>query len=270
MQRSWGLSRVLIGLSLLGCASGGWSQQQFWSDPFKTLENVTPAPGVVWQPRSPLPIVPPPESAPPPTTAAPLSLAQLTEFALRNNPRARQAWFSARAAAAAVGIEEADDLPDITANYAPRAHSTDLGHHWTALAVADTAWTECHADLHTLRSGAPLSGRSGRVPSARCELEPEPRPAGHHLPGRAGLLPSARHRLARPRERSDSSEQPHGTRCRAAPTGVRPCDRRRRVSKRDSGCPRGGQPDSQPGENWRRRGGSSRRLSGCRSTRPCG
>jgi outer membrane protein TolC len=55
---------------------------------------------------------------PPPDTAAPLSLAELTEYALRNNPRVRQAWFAARAAAAGVAIEDADDLPTITANYA--------------------------------------------------------------------------------------------------------------------------------------------------------
>ena len=103
MQRSWGLSHALVGLSLLGCASGGWSQQQFWNDPFKTDAKVTPAPGVEWQPRNALPSVPAPPVTPPPATAAPLTLAELTEYALRNNPRARQAWFAARAAAAGVG-----------------------------------------------------------------------------------------------------------------------------------------------------------------------
>jgi outer membrane protein TolC len=41
-------------------------------------------------------------------------LAELTEYALRNNPRAREAWFAARAAASGVGIEQADLLPQIT------------------------------------------------------------------------------------------------------------------------------------------------------------
>ncbi|MBI4195748.1 MAG: TolC family protein [Betaproteobacteria bacterium] len=41
----------------------------------------------------------------------------MTEFALRNNPRTRQAWLAARAAAAGVGIEQAGDLPHITATY---------------------------------------------------------------------------------------------------------------------------------------------------------
>jgi outer membrane protein TolC len=82
------------------------------------LDNVAPSPELNWQPKRPLPSVPAPEITPPPTTTAPLSLAELTEYALRNNPRVRQAWFAARAAAAAVGIEEADDLPTITGNYA--------------------------------------------------------------------------------------------------------------------------------------------------------
>jgi outer membrane protein TolC len=42
----------------------------------------------------------------------------LTEFALRSNPRTRQAWLAARAAAAGVGIERADLLPQLSANYA--------------------------------------------------------------------------------------------------------------------------------------------------------
>ncbi len=46
-----------------------------------------------------------------------MSLAELTEFALRNNPKTRQAWHAARAAAAGVGVEQADLLPQITANY---------------------------------------------------------------------------------------------------------------------------------------------------------
>jgi outer membrane protein TolC len=49
-----------------------------------------------------------------PATTAALTLAALTEYALRNNPRAREAWFAARAAAAGVGIEQADLLPQIT------------------------------------------------------------------------------------------------------------------------------------------------------------
>jgi outer membrane protein len=58
-----------------------------------------------------------PEAPGKPSGSEPLTLAELTEFALRNNPRTRQAWFAARAAAAGVGIEQADLLPQISASY---------------------------------------------------------------------------------------------------------------------------------------------------------
>ena len=51
------------------------------------------------------------------SATAPSTLPELTELALRNNPKTRQAWFAARAAAAGVGIEQADDLPNITGFY---------------------------------------------------------------------------------------------------------------------------------------------------------
>jgi outer membrane protein TolC len=117
MHRRWGSKRAFVALSLLACAPGGWSQQ-FWSDPHKTLADVPAAPGIEWQPRNALPKVPAPDTTPAPASSAPLSLAELTEYALRNNPRVRQAWFAARANAAGVGIEEADRLPQITGNYA--------------------------------------------------------------------------------------------------------------------------------------------------------
>lgn len=88
-------------------------------DPFEIEARVGRAPHEAWRPTDPLPTVPVPAQAEPlSATAAPLSLPELTEFALRNNPRTRQAWLAARAAAAGVGIERADLLPQITANYA--------------------------------------------------------------------------------------------------------------------------------------------------------
>jgi len=95
------------------CTPSAWSQS-FWSDPFKTDSKVAPAPGVRWQSPGPLPAVKPPAQGEPIHSAAPLTLPELTEFALRNNPRTRQAWLAARAAAAGVGIEQADRLPQIT------------------------------------------------------------------------------------------------------------------------------------------------------------
>lgn len=45
----------------------------------------------------------------------PVSLAQLTDLALRLNARTRQAWLQARAEAAVVGIERADSFPQLNA-----------------------------------------------------------------------------------------------------------------------------------------------------------
>ena len=83
-------------------------------DPFDTERYVPAAPGVRWQSSESLPQVPAAPTSPLPAGDRPLTLPELTEFALRNNPRTRQAWFAARAAAAGVGIERADQLPQIT------------------------------------------------------------------------------------------------------------------------------------------------------------
>ena len=82
-------------------------------DPFNTERYVPSAPGVYWQSPDPLPQVPPARAASLPLEDRPLSLPELTEFALQNNPRTRQAWYAARAVAAGVGIEKSDDLPQI-------------------------------------------------------------------------------------------------------------------------------------------------------------
>jgi TolC family type I secretion outer membrane protein len=117
MQRLACLTRVLVALGVGGYAASAWSQQSWWSNWFKMpaiSTEVSPEPGIPWQPRQPLPPVSAPPTAPVPEQSAPMTLAELTEYALRNNPRARQAWYAARAAAAGVGIEQADFLPQIT------------------------------------------------------------------------------------------------------------------------------------------------------------
>jgi outer membrane protein TolC len=87
-------------------------------DPFGADNSVAPAPHLRWEPSLPLPTVGTPVVDGQLTRNLPLSLPELTEFALRNNPRTRQSWLAARAAAAGVGFEKADLLPQLTASYA--------------------------------------------------------------------------------------------------------------------------------------------------------
>ena len=91
--------------------------QQYWlQDPLGVMRT-SPSPEKSWQPDRELPTVPFPEASGRPDPERALSLPELTEFALRNNPRTRQAWYTARATAAAVGVTRGDDLPDITGGY---------------------------------------------------------------------------------------------------------------------------------------------------------
>lgn len=92
-----------------------WPYWRF--DPYGVDAKTAPAPGVLWESTEPLPVVTTPTLTDQLSGANLLSLPELTEFALRNNPKTRQAWFAARAAAANVTIEQADLLPQITANY---------------------------------------------------------------------------------------------------------------------------------------------------------
>jgi outer membrane protein TolC len=71
-----------------------------------------------WTPQHPLPPVAAPRATPELSAPAPLSRPELTEYALKNNPRSREAWLAARAAAAGVGIEQADLLPQVSGTYA--------------------------------------------------------------------------------------------------------------------------------------------------------
>lgn len=99
----------------------GWpgaQAQSWWKDPFRVEQKTSPAPEKLWEPAEPLPTVPAPASSGSLTVDAPLTLPELTEFALRNNPRTRQAWFAARAAAASVGVVIGDDLPQISGSIA--------------------------------------------------------------------------------------------------------------------------------------------------------
>ncbi len=99
-------------------ANAEWWQnvlsKDWWKDPFAVEKKTAPAPNQRWKSEQPLPMVPAPKAGEPLKSAEPLSLPELTEYALANNPRTRQAWLAARVAASAVGIAEGDDFPTIS------------------------------------------------------------------------------------------------------------------------------------------------------------
>lgn len=107
-----------MGALFLFFASSQAAGQSNWSDPFGTSGRTAAEPHLRWEATMPLPVVGSPPATGELARNQPLSLPELTEFALRNNPRTRQSWFAARAAAAGVGIEKADLLPQLSANYA--------------------------------------------------------------------------------------------------------------------------------------------------------
>jgi len=88
--------------------------------PGRSVDNaVSPAPGSPWQPPAQARLPPP---APPPAPAIPpeylekgatLSLAQVLDVALRNNPVTRSAWFQAKSAAADVGSKRSEYFPTL-------------------------------------------------------------------------------------------------------------------------------------------------------------
>jgi outer membrane protein len=84
-----------------------------YGDPVLDQDLRVPAqPGKTWRStRMPVPAV----SSPVLKSASPLTLAELTDFALRNNPSTREAWEAAHAQAAAVGIASAAYFPTLSA-----------------------------------------------------------------------------------------------------------------------------------------------------------
>jgi outer membrane protein len=130
----WGVL-LMVGTT---SANAQWWQGalNWWKDPFNVEEKTAPAPNRRWENVKPLPEVPAPRMPEQAFKAdEPLTLPQLTEFALLNNPRTRQAWYNARAAASAVGISEGDDFPTITGGWSflrarPVSGTTGLIANW--------------------------------------------------------------------------------------------------------------------------------------------
>ena len=117
----WSASSCL-GVALLAAGTGAGAQGlndafQWIKDPFGMDRKIAPAPDKRWESTEPLPTVSVAGAAESLPTDKALTLPELTEFALRNNPRTRQSWYAARAAAANLGVVLGDDLPTITGSY---------------------------------------------------------------------------------------------------------------------------------------------------------
>ena len=84
------------------------------ADPFNVRQWHPPQPQQMYL-SDKLPTVPPPVIQPEIDLKQPVTLAQLTNYALLNNPATREAWAAARADAAAIGIAQADFFPQIDA-----------------------------------------------------------------------------------------------------------------------------------------------------------
>jgi outer membrane protein len=92
-------------------------------DPWNVEAATSPAPNQAWVPDKTLPDIQFSDAlkeVPAADLARPLSLAELTDLALRLNPRTRQAWLAARIEAANLGIERADEFPQLTGLYSHR------------------------------------------------------------------------------------------------------------------------------------------------------
>jgi outer membrane protein len=99
-----------------GCPGNAWASIEL--DPFETAGLTTPNPQTYWlKPPDLLVNASASYSALAQLPHQPLSLAAVTDFALRNNPDTRLAWEQAKAAAAGVGIAKSAYLPQITAGY---------------------------------------------------------------------------------------------------------------------------------------------------------
>lgn len=101
-------TRALAG-AVFFFAFGSMSQAN--DDPYKTDALIPPNPHSAWKATPSL------ESATPasvmPDASRVMTLAELTDLALRNNPRTRQAWAAARVEAAQYGITQSSAAPRI-------------------------------------------------------------------------------------------------------------------------------------------------------------
>ena len=111
------LGAALVAVGTSACAQGLNDTFQWFKDPFGVDRKIAPAPDKRWESAEPLPAVTVAGAAESLPVDKALTLPELTEFALRNNPRTRQSWYAARAAAASLGVTLGDQLPQVQGAY---------------------------------------------------------------------------------------------------------------------------------------------------------
>ena len=136
-----------VGIALL-CLAGMVAPVQADSmfgaiDPLNVGKKVSPAPNVPWRPTNesmqPMTVpVPGAMQSVPEEVKGPLSLAQLTDLALRLNVKTRQAWLQARAEAATLGVERADEWPQLSGLFSNRIGRAISGTAGTPVSVFTT------------------------------------------------------------------------------------------------------------------------------------
>ncbi|MBS0352148.1 MAG: TolC family protein [Proteobacteria bacterium] len=103
------------GFAWLGVNATAWA----WDvDPFNVEAWSTPNPQTYWP--KPIDLVVTDAAAPLAAYKLPhkaLTLTEVTDFALQNNPDTRLAWFQAKAAAAQVGVDQSAYLPQLTGGF---------------------------------------------------------------------------------------------------------------------------------------------------------
>lgn len=122
-------SLILIALVAAGCRS--LTTSPLFKHDIKHDAGVAPSPAQPWTPPADaVPPTPPKEEAslPPGVTPdSPVTLAQIVDIALANNPTTRQAWLTARAAQANLGSAQSAYYPEIDLNASlSRTQSTAL------------------------------------------------------------------------------------------------------------------------------------------------
>ncbi|MGH8489729.1 MAG: TolC family protein, partial [Gammaproteobacteria bacterium] len=117
-SRLLSLLRLAVPYVMLGvigpARAGNFFDQLRVADPFDTETETAPAPEVPWQASEPLPKIPEPRHGSAAEISGPLSLAQIVDLALMNNPQTREAWAVARAQAAELGIARSLYWPQLT------------------------------------------------------------------------------------------------------------------------------------------------------------